>query len=118
MRFEMKQKIRDSVAKSMSKIHLCISDKELAKKNYRDISKKTATAINKVKEPNNQVASLLSSPKGLKTFSRKNSLTFPKTVIHQLQPTSESLIPKTSIHLQEHHPKITHESRPLPWRAP
>jgi hypothetical protein len=50
MRHAMKQKIKDSVAESLSKISSCMSEKEQAQLTYKKVSQKTATAISKVKE--------------------------------------------------------------------
>ena len=61
----MKQKIRDSVAKSMSKIQSCITQKEQALKTYKAVSKKTATAISRVKEPTASASVMLTSAQGL-----------------------------------------------------
>ena len=96
----MKQKIRDSVAKSMSKIQSCITQKEQALKTYKDVSKKTATAISKVKEPNASSASvMLTSAQGLASKTKQNSIHFPKTVISQPKPVPDTTVPKASIHL-------------------
>ena len=95
----MKQKIRDSVAKSMSKIQSCITQKEQALKTYKDVSKKTATAISKVKEPSSSASVMLTSAQGLASKTKLNSIHFPKTVISKPKPVADTTIPKASIQL-------------------